>query len=88
MCASVCVCVYVCASIITPCCSVYDSLKEFCPQRSLLGPAACWIVKPNCSSRGVGVRLTDDMVELAAGRSEGRVVQKCGSSWRCSRLNP
>jgi hypothetical protein len=33
-------------------------------------------VKPNCSSRGVGVRLTDDMVELAAGKSEGRVVQK------------
>ena len=80
-----CVCVlrvcvlYVCAPIVTLCYSVYDSLKEFCPQRSLLGPAACWIVKPNCSSRGVGVRLTDDMVELAAGRSEGRVVQKCGS---------
>lgn len=64
------------ADIVQRCGVVYDSLKEFCPQRSLLGPAACWIVKPNCSSRGVGVRLTDDMVELAAGKSEGRVVQK------------
>ena len=62
--------------IVSRCCQVYDSLKEFCPQRSLLGAAACWIVKPNCSSRGVGVRLTDDMLELAAGKSEGRVVQK------------
>jgi hypothetical protein len=33
-------------------------------------------VKPNCSSRGVEVRLTDDMLELAAGKSEGSVVQK------------
>lgn len=64
------------ADLVSRCGQVYDSLKEFCPQRSLLGPAACWIVKPNCSSRGVGVRLTDDMVELAAGKSEGRVVQK------------
>jgi hypothetical protein len=64
------------ADIVSRCCTVFDSLKEFCPQRFLLGPAACWIVKPNCSSRGVGVRLTDDMVELAAGKSEGRVVQK------------
>ncbi len=62
--------------LVARCCQVYDSLKEFCPQRTLLGPAACWIVKPNCSSRGVGVRLTDDMLELAAGKSEGRVVQK------------
>jgi hypothetical protein len=62
--------------LVSRCCQVYDSLKEFCPQRSLLGPAACWIVKPNCSSRGVGVRLTDDLAELAAGKSEGRVVQK------------
>jgi hypothetical protein len=51
--------------IVSRCCQVYDSLKEFCPQRSLLGAAACWIVKPNCSSRKVGVRLTDDMLELA-----------------------
>ena len=35
-----------------------------CCRRSLLDAAACWIVKPNCSSRGVGVRLTDDMLEF------------------------
>jgi hypothetical protein len=47
-----------------------------CCRRSLLDAAACWIVKPNCSSRGG----TDDMLEF----DTHRVLQEVtGSSARC-----